>query len=99
MFDDFEELVPLKETADILANDDDWPELYDEVQLARNTVPVYSATFVDDMYVCFDLARETAAKIQNCKNFITNSLYHDALSHKTAELWKQIFSMRDDSID
>lgn len=99
MFDDFDELVHLKEVADILANHDEWPELYDEAQLAKNEVPVYAVTYFDDMYVYFDFARETAAKIKGSKTFITNSLYHDALSHKTAEMTKNLFAMRDDTID
>ena len=99
MFDDFDELAPLKKTADILAFDEDWPELYDEAQLAKNEIPVYSATYIDDMYVSFDLAVDTASKIKNCKSFVTNALYHDALNSKTDELIKQLFALREDTID
>ena len=99
MFDDYDELSKMKETADLLANDDDWPELYDEEQLAKNEVPVYSVTYMDDMYVHFDLARETAAKIKGCKIYVTNSLYHSALGTNTAEVVKQLFVLRDDTID
>jgi hypothetical protein len=49
LFDNFPELEKLKPVADILAEYSGWPDLYDEWQLARNEVPVYSATFVDDM--------------------------------------------------
>jgi hypothetical protein len=49
LFDNFPELEKLKPVADILAEFSGWPDLYDEWQLARNEVPVYSATFVDDM--------------------------------------------------
>ena len=49
MFHDYDELRGLLETADILAYADDWPELYDEKQLANNQVPVYSATYIEDM--------------------------------------------------
>ena len=99
MFDDFDELAPLKQTADILANDEDWPELYDEKRLGDNEVPVYSVIYIDDMYVHFDFAKETALKIKGCKTFITNSLYHDALSQKTSEVWRQLLALRDDTID
>ena len=99
MFKDFDELRDLLETADHLANAQDWPELYDEGQLAKNEVPVYSATFTEDMYVEFDFARDTASKIKGCKNYITNVLYHDALTHKTDELMKQLFALRDDTVD
>ena len=39
MFEDFDELVPLRETADMIANIDDWPSLYDIDNLKCNTVP------------------------------------------------------------
>ena len=99
MFSDYDELIPLRETADILAQHSDWPDLYDEAQLAKNEVPVYAATYVDDMYVHFDYARETASRIKNCKQFVTNAMYHSALGHKSEELMKQLFALRDDIID
>ena len=99
MFDDFDELTSLKKTADILAFDNEWPDLYDEIQLAKNEVPVYSVTYIHDMYVHYDLAMDTASKIRNCKNFITNVLYHNALSSKCDEVIKQLFALRNDTID
>ncbi len=99
MFKDYDELHTLQKTADLLATADDWPELYDEDRLRNNEVPVYSATYMEDMYVHFDFAKETASKIRNCKNFITNVLYHNALNGKTDEVMKQLFALRDDNID
>jgi len=99
MFEDYDDLRSLKETADILAKTDDWPDLYDEAQLAKNEVPVYSATFYDDMFVDFELAQDTASKINNCKQFITNVMYHNAVRAKSDELLKQLFALRDDVID
>ena len=63
LFDLFPELEKLKTVADILAKYGGWPDLYDEWQLARNEVPLYAATFVDDMYVDFGLAQETVSQI------------------------------------
>ncbi|KAL0631620.1 hypothetical protein Q9L58_009514 [Maublancomyces gigas] len=92
MFDDYAELRKVKEVATILAHDADWTQLYDESKLAENTVPVYAATYVEDMYVDFEFARETAAKIKGAKEFITNAMFHNAIRNKTegvmAELWK-----------
>ncbi|EFW21989.1 hypothetical protein D8B26_002087 [Coccidioides posadasii str. Silveira] len=99
LFETSTELKQIKEAADIVASYDDWPELYDKEQLANNEVPVYSATYVDDMYVHYDFARETAASIKGCKNFITNTMYHNALRANMEELLKQLFAMRDDTID
>lgn len=99
MFNSYTELAQIKETADILASTSDWPALYEEDQLAKNEVPVYAASYVDDMYVHFDLASHTAAKIRGVKQFITNTMYHDALRSRSDELMKQLFALREDSID
>ena len=99
MFDDYIELQSLKEIADLLAQMDDWPDLYDTEQLAKNKVPVYSSTYVDDMCCHFDYTRETASRIQGCRQFVTNTMYHDALTSKSEDLMKELFALRDDVID
>lgn len=99
MFESYDELKELKDVADILATYDDWPALYDQEQLAKNEVPVYSATYVDDMYVHFDLATATAAKIKGTKQFITNTMYHDGLRSRSDEVMRQLFSLKEDNID
>ncbi|KAL1956533.1 hypothetical protein VTO42DRAFT_7096 [Malbranchea cinnamomea] len=98
-FETSQELRKIKQVADIIANVSDWPDLYDEEQLARNEVPVFSATYIDDMYVHYDLATQTAAKIKNCKHFITNIMYHNALRANANELIQQLLALRDDTID
>ncbi|KAE8373728.1 Alpha/Beta hydrolase protein [Aspergillus bertholletiae] len=99
MFDSYSELKEIKEAAEILATTKDWPTLYDEAQLAKNEVPVYAATYVDDMYVHFSHASNTAAKIKGIKQFITNTMYHNALRAKSDEVMQQLFALRDDTID
>jgi proline iminopeptidase len=99
MFDSYDELSELKEVADILATTDDWPELYDEAQLAKNEVPVYAATFVDDMYVDYSFATETAKKIKGAKQIITNTMYHSALRDRGDEVMHQLFYLKEDTID
>jgi proline iminopeptidase len=51
------------------------------------------------MYVHYDLASQTAAKIKGIKQFITNTMYHDALRSKSGEVMRQLFALRDDTID
>jgi proline iminopeptidase len=51
------------------------------------------------MYVHYDLASSTAAKIKGTKQFVTNTMYHDALRSKSSEVMRQLFNLRDDSID
>ena len=98
-FDVYPELKALKEVAESIAKVDDWPDLYDIDQLKRNEVPVYSATYVDDMYVDFEFAQETAKIIKGTKTYVTNTMYHNALRSRTDELLKNLFALRDESID
>ncbi|KAL8943849.1 MAG: hypothetical protein Q9216_000842 [Gyalolechia sp. 2 TL-2023] len=101
MFTTHSELRPLAPIASILSQMSDWPTLYDETQLANNTVPVYASAYMDDMYVSFDFALATAKKIRGCKYFVTNTMYHDAVSHagRSEELFNQLFQLRDDCLD
>ncbi|KAL8893912.1 MAG: hypothetical protein Q9192_004803, partial [Flavoplaca navasiana] len=101
MFRDYIELRNLAPVADILAQMTDWPPLYDTERLANNEVPIYASIYVDDMYVSYDFARETASKIKNCKTFITNAMYHDAIgaAGKSDEVFKQLFALREDVMD
>ncbi|RDW78121.1 proline iminopeptidase [Coleophoma crateriformis] len=99
MFETSTELAQLRPAAELIAQYSNWPALYDEWQLARNEVPVYAATYFNDMYVDFGLAQLTASKVKGIKQFITNSMYHDALRSRNEEVMHQLFAMRDDSID
>jgi hypothetical protein len=49
--------------------------------------------------VDFGLAQNTAKMVKNLKQYITNGMYHDAAHSKTAELMKELFTLRDDPID
>jgi len=99
MFDDYSELRHLRDQAELIAQTDDWPALFDIEQLKRNQVPVYAAVYVDDMYVDFNLSMKTAETIKGCKTYITNLMYHDALRTKVDDVLKALFSLRDDTID
>ena len=55
MFDIYPQLLPLKEAAEILAQDISWPRLYDVDRLAKNRVPVGNGMMSTDKYaVQFD---------------------------------------------
>lgn len=79
MFDTYLRLKPLKQAAEILAQDDSWPMLYDVDKLRRNQVPVACAVYYDDMYVPREYSEETAAIVPNMKLWITNEHEHNAL--------------------
>lgn len=93
----YSELSGLHETASLIARKSDWPDLYDIAQLNRNEVPVYAATYLDDIYVDFDLAQETARNIRGCKQFVTNAMDHSGLRSKTEDVLRELWKLRDDS--
>lgn len=99
MFETYPELIKLKTVGHLLAEEKDWPKLYDEEQLRKNQVPTYAAVYLDDMFVDFNLSMETANTIKGCKPFVTNMMYHNGISAKTDEVLKEIFALRDDVID
>jgi hypothetical protein len=99
MFECYPELTKLKAVGHLLAEEKDWPKLYDEEQLKKNEVPTYAAVYLDDMYVDFDLSMETARTIKGCKPFITNSMYHNAVGAKTSDVLNELFARRDDVMD
>lgn len=100
LYDTVADLQPLRETAVALSQFDDWSALYDKDQLAhRNEVPVYAAIYADDMYVDARFSRQTAAQIRGAKFFETNVLFHNALRSDPDAVLKELFRLRDDTID
>jgi hypothetical protein len=99
MFEDYYELQKIKIPAEAIAQYEDWPDLYDEERLAKNEVPVYAAVYMDDMYVDYAFSRETARKIKGAKVFVTNTMYHDAVRSRMDEVLRNVWALRDDSID
>ncbi len=79
IFEEDSTLAPLRDAANLLAEMDDWPPLYDSAQLAANTVPVMAAIYHDDMYVDYDLSLRTAKTIKNARYWVTNEHEHDGL--------------------
>ena len=49
MFEEDRGLAPMREAAEIVAQYEDWPVLYDIEQLRANSVPVAAAVYYDDM--------------------------------------------------
>ncbi|KAI1849218.1 hypothetical protein JX266_005179 [Neoarthrinium moseri] len=97
-FDTSDELNKLKDTADILAKYDQWPSLYDEAQLKKNTVPVYAAIY-EDMYVYPEDSRRTASIIKGAKTWESSVHFHGALRSHAADVFKQLLQLRDDTIN
>ena len=79
MFEQYPQLVSLREVAELLAQKEDWPMLYDVERLRRNEVPVVAVVYEGDMFVEMKFSLETAAVIQNLKVFRTNDFFHSGL--------------------
>jgi pimeloyl-ACP methyl ester carboxylesterase len=79
MFDEYERLRPLKEAAEILANYEEWPRLYDPAVLRANTVPGVAAIYYNDMYVERRFSEETAQNIKGMQVWVTNEYEHNGL--------------------
>jgi pimeloyl-ACP methyl ester carboxylesterase len=79
LFEEDGALRPLKEAAEILAQHDDWPSLYDPERLRANTVPCAAVIYADDMYVERAFSEQTARAIRGCRVWLTNQLQHDGL--------------------
>lgn len=79
MFEQYKNLQPLQQAAEMLASKTDWDSLYDAIQLSHNKVPVSCAVYADDMFVEMDYSRETLAIIPNAKAWITNEYEHNGL--------------------
>ncbi|VAI82937.1 unnamed protein product [Triticum turgidum subsp. durum] len=78
-FDEINALRPLKEAAHLLAQKEDWPPLYDISVLNNNKVPVAAAVYYEDMYVNFNIAKETASQIAGIRLWVTNEYPHSGL--------------------
>src|SRR5918999_5962841 len=92
-FDEYRELQPLKEAAELLAEFDGWPRLYDVERLRANEVPVAAAVYENDMYVERAFSLETAETI-GAKTWVTSQYEHDALRSWGKEVLGHLFALR-----
>ncbi|MBG0741178.1 alpha/beta fold hydrolase [Paeniglutamicibacter antarcticus] len=86
-------LVPLADVAEMLACRDNWPALYDPGQLARNTVPVAAAVYLNDIYVDHDLSMETAAAVRGLQAWETADYHHDGITEDGEEIFARLLGM------
>lgn len=78
MFEDYAELAPLREAAELLA-EHEWPRLYDEDALRECAVPCAAAIYADDAYVDRGFSEETARLIPTMRPWLTNEYEHNGL--------------------
>lgn len=78
MFEDYGELRPFAEAADLLARHE-WPALYDPDALAACEVPAAAAIYHEDMYVERVHSERTAAAIRGLRPWVTSEYDHDGI--------------------
>ena len=49
--------------------------------------------YFNDMYLDFNLAQETASKIKNTEQYITNHLAHDGIRHDPKDVITNLFNL------
>jgi pimeloyl-ACP methyl ester carboxylesterase len=79
MFERDPVLHSFQPAADLLADREDWPPLYDAARLAANEVPAAAAVYFDDMYVPRELSLPTAEAIRGLRAWVTSEYEHDGL--------------------
>ncbi|KAF3911507.1 hypothetical protein ABW20_dc0107482 [Dactylellina cionopaga] len=94
MLDDYAVLRQVKDVANILSERKWEGRLYDLDTLAKNKVPVYAATYMQDMYVDFELTRKFAETTGNFHEFVTNVMQHNAISARTREVVENLWELR-----
>jgi pimeloyl-ACP methyl ester carboxylesterase len=97
MFEDYPSLRPLRDVAELLANEERWPVLYDPAQLARNTVPGAAAIYAEDMFVPRALSEQTAAAIPGLKAWLTNEFEHSGLRTSDRVFERLLALVRDEA--
>jgi pimeloyl-ACP methyl ester carboxylesterase len=93
MFQNDPVLAPLAEAAQLLAERDDWPPLYDASRLAANDVPAAAAVYFADMYVPVDFSILTARATRGLRPWVTNEYEHDGLRVSKGAVLDRLIAM------
>jgi pimeloyl-ACP methyl ester carboxylesterase len=93
MFETDPVLAPLAEAAEILAQRDSWPALYDPARLRANDVPAAAAVYFDDMYVPQEFSVPTARTIRGLRPWVTNEYEHDGLRASEGKVLDRLLSL------
>ena len=93
MLDEYQELKPFKNAANILAKKKNWPRLYDPNVLAKNKVPIKAAVYTNDMYVDRNFSIDSASKIQNIDIWESDIYEHNALRSDGGKILDILFQL------
>jgi pimeloyl-ACP methyl ester carboxylesterase len=86
-------LQPLREAADLLAERDGWPPLYDPRRLGANEVPAAAAVYFNDMYVDRDDSLRTAVAINGLRPWVTSEYEHDGVRVSEGKVLDRLIGM------
>ncbi|MHA7173442.1 alpha/beta fold hydrolase [Arthrobacter monumenti] len=92
-FEEDPALIPLAAVADEVSKIDDWGQLYDLEQLARNEVPAAAAVYLDDIFVAHELSVQTAASVAGLRTWETGDYHHDGLRQDGAVVFARLLSL------
>jgi thioester reductase-like protein len=84
MFEEFGELAPFAEVADILAGAADFRDLYDLDRLIDNEVPLVALVYAGDLYTPVELQLRTTEKMGNTQVLATDEFHHNGLMRNAA---------------
>ncbi|MET9375247.1 alpha/beta fold hydrolase [Streptomyces sp. NPDC002992] len=91
-------LRPLRETAHLIAEREDWAPLYDPARLAANEVPVAAAVYHDDLYVDTVHSLETARAIRGLRTWVTDEFEHDGVRAGGPRVLDRLLALARDEI-
>jgi hypothetical protein len=98
MFDEYQQLRPMREAAELLATYDGWPSLYNPTTLQANTMPCVASIYYNDMYVERVFSEETAAMIRGIKVWVTNEYEHNGLRANGEAVLSRLLAMLHDEL-
>ncbi|GBF98668.1 proline iminopeptidase [Raphidocelis subcapitata] len=98
MFEDFAALRPYKAAAEVLAAKSDWGQLYDTEALSSNAVPTAAALYLEDMYVDYALAQESAEHVRGLRIWATNEYKHSGIRDDGSRILDRLLGMARDMI-
>jgi hypothetical protein len=86
-------LAAARDAAELIADRDDWPPLYDPARLAGNEVSAAAAVYYRDMYVPRRLSEPTAATVRGLNSWVTSEYEHDGLRVSGGRVLDQLIAM------
>lgn len=92
-FTEIPTLQPFAETAELLAQKDDWSALYNTDALEQNNVPLAAAVYADDIYVPLAYSVETLDRMPNTRHWITNTYEHSGLRTDGGRIFQRLLHL------